>query len=310
MIRPPFLLFVAMAACASSAGPAEQPPETPRFDGARAFAHLEKIVAIGPRPAGSEGAARTRGYVTVQLKALGLTVQEQAFDADTPIGPIRMVNLRATIPGGGGGAGGRRLIVAGHYDTKRFEAFTFVGANDGGSSTAFLIELARVLKDAGHAMPIELVFFDGEEAVRLDWEGTDNTYGSRRYVADARRDGTLADIHAMILVDMIGDRDLRIMRDTNSTPWLADIFWSAARRLGHRQFVDDAMAIEDDHVPFLQAGVPAVDIIDLDYPAWHTEADTIDKVSAESMQLVGDVLVAGLPEVIGRRSRQGGSRRP
>jgi Zn-dependent M28 family amino/carboxypeptidase len=119
-------------------------------------------------------------------------------------------------------------------------------------------------------------------------------------VAEARRDGTLNDIRAMMLVDMIGDRDLRIMRDTNSTPWLTDIFWSAARRLGRAEFVDEAMDIKDDHIPFLEAGVPAVDIIDLGYPAWHTEADTVDKVSARSLQMVGDVLLAALPDVIGR----------
>jgi hypothetical protein len=288
-----------MAACASAAQP---PPQAPPFDGKRAFEHLRKIVDIGPRPAGSPGAARTREYITAQLKALGLSVQEQAFDAATPIGPISTINLRTTIPGTNG-TSGPRLIIAGHYDTKLFKEIEFVGASDGGSSTAFLIELARVLKDATLTMPIELVFFDGEEAV-IDWNvGNDNTYGSRHYVAEARREGTLKDIHAMILIDMVGDRDLRIMRDTNSTPWLTDIFWSAARRLGHTQFVDEAMDIQDDHIPFLQAGVPAVDIIDLDYPAWHTEHDTIDKVSAESLQVVGDVLLAGLPEVIGRRTR-------
>jgi glutaminyl-peptide cyclotransferase len=293
-------LIIAVAACMSAAQPPA--PEAPRFDGRRAFAHLEKIAGIGPRPAGSPGAARTREYVVSELKALGLGVQEQAFEASTPVGPVRMVNLRTTLPGGTA-TGGRRLIIAGHYDTKLFNEFEFVGANDGGSSTAFLIELARVLKDATHEMPIELVFFDGEEAF-VDWNvGNDNTYGSRHYVAEAQREGTLSDIHAMILIDLVGDRDLRIMRDTNSTPWLTDIFWSAARRLGHRQFVDDAMAIEDDHLSFLRAGIPAVDIIELDYPAWHTEDDTLDKVSADSLQVVGDVLLAGLPDVMRRRTR-------
>jgi glutaminyl-peptide cyclotransferase len=290
------LLLAAVVACASAAQPALQ---TPQFDGKRAWEHVRKIVEIGPRPAGSPGAARTREYITAQLKALGLTVQEQAFDADTPIGPVRAVNLRTTIPGANG-SDGPRLLITGHYDTKLFKEFEFVGANDGGSSAAFLIELARVLKDARLARPIELVFFDGEEAV-IDWnQGNDNTYGSRHYVAEAQREGTLKDIRAMILIDMVGDRDLRIMRDTNSTPWLTDIFWSAARRLGHQQFVDEAMDIKDDHIPFLQAGIPAVDIIDLDYPAWHTEADTIDKVSAKSLQVVGDVLLAGLPDVMAR----------
>ncbi|HET9263572.1 MAG TPA: M28 family peptidase [Vicinamibacterales bacterium] len=283
------------AACLSAAQPAA------RFDGDRAFAHVRRIVEIGPRPAGSEGAARTREYITTQLRALGLTVAEQSFEAQTPLGPIRTVNLRAMVPGTNGTAG-PRLVIAGHYDTKLFRDFAFVGANDGGSSAAFLIELARVLKDGKRALPIELVFFDGEEAV-IEWVDNDHTYGSRHYVDEARRNGTLKDIRAMILVDMIGDRDLRIMRDTNSTPWLTDIFWDAAKRLGRREFVDEALDIQDDHIPFLQAGVPAVDIIDLDYPAWHTEADTIDRVSGQSLQVVGDVLLAALPDVIAHIGR-------
>jgi Zn-dependent M28 family amino/carboxypeptidase len=210
-----------------------------------------------------------------------------------------MVNLRATVPGLSG-TGGPRLLIAGHYDTKVFREFAFVGANDGGSSTAFVLELARVLKDRRFALPIELVFFDGEEAV-VDWnQGQDNTYGSRHYVEAARKDGSLKDIRALVLVDMIGDRDLRIKRESNSSPWLTDIIWDAARRLKRPEFVDESTPIEDDHVPFLQAGVPAVDIIDLEYPAWHTAEDTLDKVSAESLQAVGDVLLAALPDLMDR----------
>jgi hypothetical protein len=292
MFRLTVLPVFLIAACLSAA----QPPA--RLDGDRAFGHLRTIVAIGPRPAGSPGAARTRDYISSQLKALGLTVDEQAFEAATPLGPVKMVNLRAVIPGAKGAAG-PRLVIAGHYDTKLFRDFAFVGANDGGSSAALLIELARVLEAGRRAMPIELVFFDGEEAV-IEWVGNDHTYGSRHYVAEAARSGTLENIRAMILVDMIGDRDLRILRDTNSTPWLAEIVWDAARRLGRREFVEEPLDIQDDHIPFLQAGVPALDIIDLDYPAWHTEADTIDKVSAQSLQVVGDVLLAALPDIIAR----------
>jgi glutaminyl-peptide cyclotransferase len=266
----------------------------PAFDSTRAFGDLKAVVAIGPRPAGSTGARQVREYVMREMKAVGLTAVEQPFDATTPMGVVHMVNLRVTIPGEAEGRG--RLVIGGHYDTKLFKDVTFVGANDGGSSTAFLIELARALRARHNALPIELVFFDGEEAV-VDWTGTDHTYGSRHYVQAARRDGSLGDVKAMILVDMIGDRDLRIPREPQSTKWLTDAIWRAAKRLERPEFVDEAFLVEDDHVEFLRAGVPAVDLIDLDYPAWHTAADTLDKCSAQSMQAVADVLLAALPEI-------------
>jgi Zn-dependent M28 family amino/carboxypeptidase len=251
-------------------------------------------VAIGPRPAGSAGLDATRAYIRKQLGAVGVEVREQAFVADTPIGRVRMVNLVATIPG----ESKERLVFGGHYDTKLFREFRFVGANDAGSSTAFLIEWARVLKARKNALTTELVFFDGEEAF-VDWYvGNDNTYGSRHYVDTAKRDGSVKQIRAMVLVDMIGDRDLHIRRELSSTRWLTDIVWAAASRLGHqRVFLDDTTQIEDDHIPFLRAGIPAVNIIDgpEDYPPWHTAGDTLDKVSARSLQIVGDVLVEALP---------------
>jgi glutaminyl-peptide cyclotransferase len=211
---------------------------------------------------------------------------------------VKMVNVIATIPGASSSG---RLIIAGHYDTKRFEEFEFVGANDAGSSTAFLIELARVLKDRKNALPIELLFLDGEEAFG-EWS-TGNTWGSRHYVLEAATDAaSLKQIKAMILVDMIADKQLTIKRDENSTPWLNDVIWSAARKLNRREFVEETTLIEDDHLPFLRAGIPAVDIIDLEYPDesmryWHTAEDTLDKVSPESMQAVADVLLAALPAI-------------
>jgi len=283
-------LFVLLTcACASAQTPAA--PPAPAFDGNRAFEHLKSVVAIGPRPAGSAGAQKTRDYIKQQMSTLGIQTSEQAFDAKTPAGIVRMVNVSAPIPGPGTG----RLIIAGHYDTKLFKDFTFVGANDAGSSTAFLIELARVLKRRNNAMPIELLFLDGEEAIG-DWE-TGNTFGSRHYVDVARGSGSLPQIKAMILVDMIADKDLAIKRESRSTPWLTDAIWSAARKLDRREFLDESVEIDDDHLPFLAAGVPAVDIIDLDYPYWHTEGDTLDKVSAASLQIVGDVLIAALPAI-------------
>lgn len=268
--------------------------QTPhKFDSNRAWGHLQQVVAIGPRPAGSAAIEQTRKYIKEQLAAVGLKATEQAWDDETPLGRVHLVNLIVTIPG----ASKDRIAVTGHYDTKLFREFPFVGASDGGSSTAFLIELARVLKARKNALTYELIFLDGEEAV-VEWRGKDNTYGSRHYVEAAKRDGSLKSLKAMILVDMIADRDLGIRRDSNSTPWLTDVIWNTASRMKlSNYFLPASTTVEDDHLPFLAAGVPSVDIIDLDYDAWHTRRDTLDSVSARSMQVVGDVLVAALPAI-------------
>jgi Zn-dependent M28 family amino/carboxypeptidase len=203
------------------------------------------------------------------------------------------VNIIATLSG----QRPERIVIGSHFDTKLFKAFRFVGASDGASSTAALLELARVLKDRPRPFTIELLFLDGEEAV-IEWSATDSTYGSRYYVQNARTAGTLAGIKAFILLDMIGDKELTIRREQNSTRWLTDIVWSTARRLGHdRQFLAESTPVEDDHLPFLEAGVAAVDIIDLDYTAWHTAADTLENVSQRSVQIVGEVVLAALPEI-------------
>lgn len=279
---------------------AAQTPTAAAFDGQRAWQHLTRLVEIGPRPAGSPALRQTRAYLTRQLRAMGLTVQEQPFTAVTPVGRVEMANLIVRLPG----SRPDRILVAGHYDTKLMRAARFVGANDGGSSAALLVELARVLAARPRELTYELIWFDGEEAFCEGWTdcGTpaspDNTYGSRHYVDEARRAGALPSLRALVLVDMVADRDLRFRRDTNSTPWLVDVIWGAAERLGHRGvFSDAATAIEDDHLPFLRAGVPAVDIIDLDYAAWHTPADTLDRVDARGLQIVGDVLVDALPAI-------------
>jgi Zn-dependent M28 family amino/carboxypeptidase len=270
-----------------------------RFDSNRAWTDLRAIVGFGARPSGSTTIEQSRKYIKDQLSAAGIAVTEQAWDDRTPLGTAHMVNLVATIPG----TRKDRIAIAGHYDTKRFREFPFVGANDGGSSTAFLLEIGRVLKARKNPFTVELLFLDGEEAV-LEWTGNDHTYGSRHYVETARRDGSLTSLKALVLVDMIGDRDLQIKRDTNSTPWLTDIVWDAARRqklTGY--FQPDRTQIEDDHLPFVQAGVPSVDIIDLEYPAWHTAGDTLDAVSARSLQVVGDVVLAALPQIEARISK-------
>jgi len=261
------------------------------FDGAAALRHVERLVAIGPRPAGSPGAVRTRQYVVGQLRVAGISARLEPFDADTPHGRLPMANVVAVLPG-------RRadvILIGGHYDTKWFREFKFVGANDGGSSTALLIELARRLRERPREYTYWIAWFDGEEA-REAWTAADSLYGSRRMAGELGRSRRLP--RAVIVADMIGDRDLGIRREASSSRWLTDIIWASAARLGHgAHFRDDSLSVEDDHAPFLRLGVPAALLIDFDYPPWHTPEDTLDKVSARSLEIVGNVLLDALPAV-------------
>ena len=272
-------------------------PVPVKFDSSRAYEHLRRQVGFGPRPAGSAALTECRQYILSQLKAAGIEAREDAFDAQTPLGRLRMVNVVATIPG----RRTDRIAIATHYDTKLFREFRFVGASDAASSTAAVLEIARVLKARRNDFTIELLFFDGEEAT-VDWyRNNDNTYGSRRYVEAAQKAGTLAGLKALVLLDMIGDRNLTIRRDSNSTRWLTDTVWASAARLGHQAtFLSDETTIDDDHMPFVRAGIPSVDIIDLYYPAWHTAQDDLEHVSARSLQVVGDVVLAAWPEIENR----------
>jgi Zn-dependent M28 family amino/carboxypeptidase len=274
------------------------PAEPAGFNGGRAFEDLKHLVAFGPRPSGSPALDKARDWMIQELRGAGAQLEEDTFTASTPIGSIPMANLIAKFPG----TGRETVIVAGHYDTKRFDDFRFVGANDGGSSAALLVELARVLNGQKHALNYWLVFFDGEEAVRTQWEGTDNTYGSRHLVEKLSASGELSRIKALILVDMIGDAQLRIPRESNSTPWLSDLVFRTAQRLGYsKYFVGSQGAVEDDHIPFVSAGVSALDLIDLDYGPngsyWHTAQDTPDHCSPSSLTIVGRVVAASLEEL-------------
>jgi len=282
-----------LVACAANS-PASMQTAPLKFDSSRAYEDLRRQVAFGPRPAGSAALAQTRQYILAQLKASVIAAREDAWEAQTPIGPIKMVNIIGTIPG----RRPERIALATHYDTKLFRDFRFVGASDGASSTAGVLELGRALKNRQNDYTIELLFFDGEEAV-IDWyRNNDNTYGSRHYVQTAQKAGTLQSLKALVLLDMIGDRNLNILRDSNSTRWLTDIVWASAAKLGYRaNFVQQESTIEDDHVNFVRAGIPAVDIIDLDYPVWHTVQDDLDHVSARSLQIVGDVVLDALPQI-------------
>ena len=295
------VVLLALFACGGARPAAEQAAAAAPagFDSARAWEHLRRQVAFGPRPAGSTALADCRRYLIDQLEAIGIEAREQPFDVDTPLGRIKMANVVATIPG----ARPERIAIASHYDTKLYREFRFVGADDGGSSTAVLLELARVLRTRRNALMIELLFFDGEEATRPDWAGSDNTYGSRHYVGAAQKAGTLNSLKALILLDMVGDRQLNFRRESRSTPWLTDALWSAASKLGYgAYFLREEGPIEDDHVPFLQAGVPSVDLIDLEYAAWHSAGDTLDAVSARSLQITGDVVLEALPQIEKRLS--------
>lgn len=267
------------------------------FNGGRAFDNLKRLAAFGPRPSGSKALGESRAWILKRLQEAGVQVEEDGFTASTPLGSVPMTNLIVRIPGA------RRKIVmlAGHYETKRFDDFTFVGANDGGSSAAFLIEMARVLAHRKNDLTYWLVFFDGEEAFR-EFTATDGLYGSRHLVEKLTASGELARIEAMILVDMIGDARLNIHRDYNSTPWLTDQVFAVASRLGYgKQFRNEQGAYEDDHIPFVQAGVSAVDLIDFDYGPgnsyWHTTEDTPAKCSPLSLTIVGRVVTATLEEL-------------
>jgi Zn-dependent M28 family amino/carboxypeptidase len=206
-----------------------------------------------------------------------------------------MTNLIAKFPG----AQAKIVMVAGHYDTKLFNDFRFVGANDGASSAALLLELARSLQGRKHALTYWLIFFDGEEAVR-EWTDTDSLYGSRHLVQKLSSNGELGRIQSMILVDMIGDAHLEIHREAGSTPWLTDTVFNAAHRLGYtNQFLDSPTSVGDDHIPFVNAGVAAMDLIDFnpDDGYWHTAKDTVEHCSPLSLTIVGRVVLASLADL-------------
>jgi len=273
----------------------------PLFDGAAALRHVERLVAIGPRPAGSSGAARARSYIVDELKKAGVSAKVEPFDAVTPHGRLPMANVVAVIPG-------RRpdvILIAGHYDTKWFRDIAFVGANDGGSSAALLIELARRLRERPREYTYWVAWFDGEEA-RENWTATDSLYGSRRMAGELGKSRRLPS--AVIVADMIGDRDLGIRREAGSTAWMTDVIWASATRLGYAtHFLQDSLAVEDDHAPFMRLGIPATLLIDFDFPPWHTARDTLDKVSARSLEIVGKVILDALPGIeIGLDRSRGG----
>jgi glutaminyl-peptide cyclotransferase len=311
------------APAASSAAPQSSPPtaiapadaappaaQTGGFDGVQAFEYLAKQVAFGPRPAGSPALARTQDYIKGQLSSCGCSVDEDNFTAQTPIGPIPMKNILAKVSG----TGREIILLLTHYDTVRVD--NFVGANDSASSTAVMMEMARLYCGAEPAKKLPtaslwIAFLDGEEAQKVvngvaQWTDEDSVYGSRELAARMALSGDLKRTKAVVLADMIGDRDLHIQRERESTPWLTDLIWATAKRLGYgTYFLDDMQGpVGDDHGPFIRRGVSAVDLIDFESQGtfWHTPQDTLDKVAPHSLAVVGHVLVEALPQ-IDRRGR-------
>lgn len=254
-------------------------------------------MSFGERPSGSDAIVHLREWIVSRLRPLGGQISSDAFTGQTPTGPVPMVNLILKFPG----ASGKAIVVTGHYDTKRIPMVHFVGANDAGSSTGFLLEFARVAAAMKHPDDLYIVFFDGEEDV-VNWTNTDSCYGSRHLAAKWASDGTLPRIKALINIDMIGDKDLDISNDENSSQSLRSMVSQIAGKLGDsKYFRRDPGGVEDDHKPFVNAGVNAIDIIDLDYGPnngyWHTAQDTMDKLSAHSLQVVGDVVVELVKEL-------------
>ena len=265
------------------------------FSGEKALVHVQRLVDLGPRPAGSDAIEKARNYIEDELRHSGWQVTRQAFSDDTPRGKINFVNLIARLSSDGNAASPSFLLCS-HYDTKLFDTIRFVGANDGGSSTGLLLELARVLgHHANVARNVELVFFDGEEAYE-NFSETDGLYGSRFFAKQLQSEGAKK-IRGGILFDMVGDRSLGITLPADSPAAMARDVFAAAEAVKLRKYfsyLDRDMI--DDHTPLNAIGIPTIDIIDFDYPWWHTADDTMDKISAESLQIVGSVALYYLAE--------------
>jgi len=271
------------------------------FDAARAWKHLEHCAAIGARPAGSEALELKRAYIQRELEASQLSVLREEFDAETPVGPLRMANLYADITARKGAAA-PLVILCTHIDTKRLP-HAFEGANDSASGTAALLELARVLARSPSAeITYRVLFLDGEESQREEWIDPDNRYGSRHHAAQLETRGELARTGAVVLLDMIGDRDLKLHTETYSDGRLLEIFFASARAQGLGQHVGGPrLEVQDDHLSFMAAGIPSVDLIDFSYGPnnawWHTAEDRVEHCAPESLGAIGRIVLGGLPEL-------------
>jgi glutaminyl-peptide cyclotransferase len=315
LFAPLSVLLLLSLACQGGDGspaPAPEPQQQPAtsppvFDASRAWSDLLAQVAIGPRPSGSAGNRELRDFLVEKLEAAGLSPIRETFIAkSTPVGDIPMENIYADFEGplGADGQPAPMLTFGAHFDTKRLP-FHFVGANDGASETAVLLELARVIA-AGPPRPVtyRFLFLDGEEAVREYWIDPDNRYGSRHHVKLlTQKPGALRRVKAFILIDMVGDADLQLERDSYSNRKLLKLFTSTAEELNMpKLFARYATPIKDDHQSFIEFGIPSIDLIDLHYGPrnneyWHTAEDTVEHCSQDSLDKVGRLLIAALPKL-------------
>ena len=288
---PPFMSKVASATPATDDAP--PPDSTGGFDGKRAFDHVAKQVGFGPHPSGSPAIAQVQEYLLSELKSYGCAVETDAFTSDTPIGRLPMKNFLVKIPGEKPGV----ILLATHYDTKILD--NFVGADDGGSSTAVMLELARLLCSQHGRYAVWIAFFDGEEAVK-QWSDTDGRYGSRQMAARLAASGDVKKIKAFLLADIVGGRKASFPRESSSTPALVDLVWNTADKLGYGAiFLNSESAAQDDHDSFMKRGVPAVDVIGdfVNNGYWHTPQDSLDKISAKTLAIVGHVFLECVKEL-------------
>jgi glutaminyl-peptide cyclotransferase len=294
--QPPFM-SAAASAPPQTTDDAPPPEKTGGFDGKRAFDHVAKQVSFGPHPSGSPAIVQVQDYLLSELKSYGCTVETDAFSSATPAGRLPMKNILVKISGDKPGV----ILLGTHYDTKKLD--NFVGADDGGSSTGVMLELARLLCTQHGRFAVWIAFFDGEEAVK-DWSDTDSRYGSRQMAARLAINGDISKIKAFLLADLVGTRTPHFKRESNSTKWLVDLVWETARKLGYSNvFLDQSAPIDDDHDPFLKRNVPSADVIDLDYGPggdvsyWHTPQDSLDKISAKSLAIVGHVFLESVKQL-------------
>jgi len=286
----------------SSAASVEyQVPSTPapKIDSQRTWTYVKEFVGIGSRKPGSAGHQKAIEYIHAKLKQAGVDAEDDKFTANTSRGQFALNNVIAKIPGTKDGI----IVLASHFETNYWLPDKFVGANDGGSTTGLLLEMANVLKPkAGgkrDGYSVWLVFDDGEESFQQEWNDNDALWGTRHLAQKWQQDGTLKKIKALFVLDMIGDKDLDIQRDTNSTPWLEDVVYKAASSLGYQShFFATQTGVDDDHMPFQRLGVPVADVIDINYgynnAFHHSLEDTMDKLSPKSLEISGDTVLQAI----------------